>query len=283
MTIAALTMAYNEPFFTPIWVRHYARQVGAENCFLVDHGSDDGSTEGLPVHVLRLPRSALDEEARARQINSIAAELLGRYDTVLHADIDELLMADPHRHATLADYAPHAPEVTTAFGLELQHLPDEEASYDPGRPPGAQRRWVRFAAAMCKPAMVRRPVTWVPGFHSADTPVALDQLYLIHLRYVDLGRGLARLARSRALLSGDAGQNLHQRVPDAAFERMVRDVAALPRRTCVQFGPDHPPLHTWVDALQASRAEREQERYKVDLTLAGDELWELPSAFRAAL
>ena len=27
-----------------------------------------------------------------------------------------------------------------------------------------------------------------------DAPLALDQLYLIHLRYVDLGLGLARLA-----------------------------------------------------------------------------------------
>ena len=51
MRLAALTMAYNEPVWAAVWARFYARQVGAENCFLLDHGSDDGSTEKLGIRV----------------------------------------------------------------------------------------------------------------------------------------------------------------------------------------------------------------------------------------
>ena len=51
MRVAALTMMHNETVWAPVWARHYAREVGAENCLVLDHGSTDGSTDGLGVHV----------------------------------------------------------------------------------------------------------------------------------------------------------------------------------------------------------------------------------------
>jgi hypothetical protein len=64
MKLAAITMVYNEPDYMDIWCRHYARQVGAENCYVIDHVSDDGTTDGLgDVNVTRLARSPF---ARAR-------------------------------------------------------------------------------------------------------------------------------------------------------------------------------------------------------------------------
>ncbi|MGI4940925.1 MAG: glycosyltransferase family 2 protein, partial [Janthinobacterium lividum] len=74
MRIAALTMVWNEPFFLPLWLRHYGRHLGPQNCFVLDHGSDDGSTEHLggACRVL-LPRTPLDEEKRARAVSSMAA------------------------------------------------------------------------------------------------------------------------------------------------------------------------------------------------------------------
>ena len=66
--IAAVTMVYNEPEYLPIWCRHYAKAVGPENCFIIDHGSDDGSTSSLPnFNVIRKsPRSPKDNEKRTR-------------------------------------------------------------------------------------------------------------------------------------------------------------------------------------------------------------------------
>ena len=282
MRVAALTMAYNEPVWAPAWARHYATQVGAENCLLLDHGTDDGSTDGLPVPVRRLPRSPLDEVLRVHQVREAVAELLMRYDAVIHSDADELLLADPACYRDLRSFAAAAVHpVVTAIGLDVQHLPEEETALDPSAPFGPQRRWVRFSAAMCKPVLVRHLVEWAPGFHSSDAPLVTGQLFMLHMRYADLGLGLRRLARTRAqaVVSADSGS--HQRVPDAEFESMVRSIARLPRREA-GLDPEAPPLRPWLDRLRTSRAEREGETYKLDLGLSGDELWALPERFRAA-
>jgi hypothetical protein len=278
-------MAYNEPDFLPIWRRHYARQIGEANCVVVDHGSDDGSTADLgAARVIRLPRSPLDEAWRARLIGDLCAELLGEYDAVIHADADELLLADPARFGDLADYAARMPgEAVTAIGLDVQHLPDEEPAFDFARSVGAQRRWARFAASMCKPALVRRPMAWAPGFHcAAEVPVSFDALYLFHLRYVDLDRGLARLAKTRSMPQASAQANQHHRVADAAWEGMVRRIAELPHAS-IAFDAATPPIADWLGRLRASMAGRDAETYRYDLGLAGDALWEIPADFRAGL
>lgn len=64
-TLACVTMAYNEADMLPIWLKHYGRQAKPANCFVLDHGSDDGSTANLGgAHLLRLARSPLDELSR---------------------------------------------------------------------------------------------------------------------------------------------------------------------------------------------------------------------------
>ena len=280
MRVAAVTMSYNEPVWAGVWARHYARELGAEHCTILDHGSDDGSAEGLPVRVRRLPRTALDEGWRAAVIAEEVRALLRHYDAVIHTDVDELLVADPVHYTGLLDFADAVREpVVTAVGLDLHHLPGVEPALDPLRPVGAQREWVRFSAAMCKPVLVRRAVEWAPGFHCCDAPMVLDRLYLLHLRYADLDAGLRRLARSRGLaVAGLAGE--HQRVPDAEFAGMMRAIAGLPRREGA-LDPWAPPLSCWLDRLRASRAFREAEVYKLDLRLAGDALWRWPPEVRA--
>lgn len=274
MKVAALTMFYNEPIWAPVWVRHYAKQVGVSNCFVLDHGSDDGSTQSLGVRVERIKRSALDEDARATVVSDCVRELLRHYDAVVHTDADELLVAAPGRYSDLRAFAAEAPQVATAIGLDLQHLPDEEPTLEPNRAVGAQRQWVRFSAAMCKPAMVRRPVRWSPGFHGCDGERAFGGLYLIHLRYADLVAGLRRLARSRGLAFARPDTNLHQRVPDEAFEGMVRAVAGLPR------------IEGELDELAVPLMARMMAGWSEgdpQLALSGEALWRLPASLRTRI
>ena len=278
MRVAALTMAYNEPLWAPAWARHYAAQVGVEHCYLLDHGSSDGSTSGLGVHVHWMPRSPLDEDARAAVVAGHASRLLQTYDAVVHSDVDELALADPARYVDLRAFAAASPHpVVTAIGLDLQHLPDEEPTLDARLPLGAQRAWVRFSAAMCKPVFIRHPVRWRPGFHGCDAAPVFGGLYLVHLRYADLGHGLLRLARTRGQEFADPAANPHQRVPDREFEGMVRAIAALPRRAAT-FDPAHAPLRPWLERLQAGWDVGDPM-----LSLAGDALWRLPRRFRERL
>ncbi len=272
MRLAALTMAYNEPVWARVWARYYARQVGASHCYLLDHGSDDGSTEGLGIRVERMARSALDEDARAAQIGARVAGLLLEYDAVVHSDVDELVVADPGRFADLRAYAAgSSAEVVTAVGLDVQHVPGEEPALDPGRPIGVQRSYVRFSAAMCKPAFVRRAVRWAPGFHTCDAAMVVDGLFLFHLRYADLELGLRRLGRTRGQAFARPETNLHQRVSDAAFAEMVTNIAQLPRAE-VPFSVEDGEMAAWMGLVGAGG-----EGW---LTLSGDRLWRLPERWR---
>lgn len=272
--VAALTMVRDEADFLPLWLRHYGRQVGSEHLYVLDHASRDGSTRGISAHVIPLPDSPLDEDQRLAQVSDAVRDLLGRYDWVVHSDADELMLADPRHFPALADYAAAEPAIAArAIGLDLHHRPDDEPPLDPALPLGAQRRWVRFSASMCKPGLIRAPVRWTPGFHASDPPGRFGALYCLHLRYVDLALALRRLARTRTRALAPGTQLDHQRVADSEFETLMRNVAALRHEADVPFDPALPPLQPWVAQMQAG----------APLTLAGDLLWELPARFRAAL
>jgi hypothetical protein len=271
--VAALTMVRDEAALLPIWCGHYLRQVGAGNLYVLDHASRDGGTRGIPAQVTSLPDGPLDEALRVARVTEAVRDLLRTYDWVVHSDVDELVLADPRHSPTLADYAVAEPSpVARAVGIDLHHIPDEEPPLDPALPLGAQRRWVRFAASMCKPALVREAVRWTPGFHTSEPTGRFGALYCVHLRYVDLGMGLARLGRTRAR-AALPGTNPHQRVPDAEFDSMMRMIASLPKQADVPFDPALPPLRPWVERV----------REGTELGLAGDALWELPGRLRAGL
>lgn len=280
MQLAAVTMVYNEADHLPIWCRHYGAAVGPEHCHVIDHGSDDGSTADLgAVNITRLPRSPMDDAWRADLISDFCADLLTRYDAVLYVDADELLVADPRHHASLADCAAAMDgPVRHAIGLEVWHLPAEEPPIDLARPISEQRNWLWFNSALCKPSLIRAPVRWVPGFHSVDAPLAFGGLYLFHLRYFDVERGLARLAKTRAMPWANDHAGLHQRGPDENWLRLVRDVGNLPRARGSDLQTD-PLVHLVLKTLLSQRT-RERDAYRIDLGIHGRSLIPLPERFR---
>ncbi len=279
--IAAVTMAYNEPDFAPIWAAHYAAELGASHCYIVDHGTTDGSLTGLgAVNILRIPRSPQDDARRSAFLSRFCASLLSWYDVVLHIDIDEILVADPDRHAGLAAFCAADPRpVVSAVGLDVVHVPGIERALTLGLPVTRQRRWLRFASAMCKPVMIRVPVEWAPGFHSVAAPPVFGELFLFHLRYADLGRGLRRLARTREQAWEETGAGAHQRMTDEDWSAMLRSMAGLTRRGDLTLAMDAAPLASWLDRVRASASGREQALYRIDLHIFGDELWRLPRRF----
>ena len=283
--LAIVTMVYNEPVFLPVWLRHYAAAVGSQNCFVLDHGSTDGSTatERLQqASVLRIPRSPQDDTLRCGFVSDVCASLLNWYDAVIYTDVDELLVVDPAAHgslialvATLEDGA-----VLTAFGLDVVHVPELEPPLDWAQPIAGQRDWIRFSSAMCKPVVIRRRVAWAPGFHCIDAPPRFGRLFLLHLRYADLNSGLVRLGRSRAQpwITPQAGS--HQRMPDKDWEGMLRGMARLPKQNSVTLLPDDPLLARWRDRVLDSAATRTNDLYRIDLHLNGDALWRIPDRLR---
>ena len=280
--LAIVTMVYDEPDFLPIWCRYYAGEVGAEHCYVVDHGSDDGSTAALgAVNRLGLPRSPQDDGRRARFLSGLCAALLEYYEAVLHVDVDEIVLPAPGVQGGLGDaVAAERRPVATAIGLDLVHLPAHEPAFAPDRPVSLQRRWLRFASSMCKPALIRQPVAWAPGFHCIDAAPDFAPLCLVHLRYMDRDLGLRRLRRTRAQPWADPAAAPHQRGRDDDWLALIDAIAALPRRDAAVLDPCGPPLSLWLDRVRDSARGRERELYRVDLHLAGDELWPMPATWR---
>ena len=281
MKLAAVTMVYNEPDYTDLWCRHFAGQVGPENCYVIDHGSDDGTTDDLgEVNVIRIPRSPYDVAEQSRLVSEFSNDLLHRYDVVIHSDVDELLVADPRYHRGLHDCArAMTGPVMHSVGLDLWHLAESEGPIDVSRPISLQRSWTWFNSALCKPVIIREPVDWSPGFHSVAAPVAFDHLFMFHLRYFDVERGLRRLEKTRTMPWANLHAGGHQRQPDNQWLNLVNGVASLPHTTS-DIDVDLPPLSLLLQKVLDSQKGREEDTYKVDLGIHGRTLLHIPLRFK---
>ncbi|MFB9915262.1 glycosyltransferase family 2 protein [Gluconobacter kanchanaburiensis] len=280
--LAVVTMVYNEPEHLRVWSRHYGAQVGETACYVIDHGSDDGSTSRLgQINVLRIPRSPQDDERRTRAICRFCDSLLEWYDSVIYTDVDEILLADPALFPSLTAFALlNRMPIVTATGFDVIHIPDEEERFDYSRPISLQRQHLRFSSAMCKPVLTRIPITWAPGFHCCEESVPSPgaPLFLFHLRYADLTSGLDRLERTRnqPWVSENAGR--HQRLENTDWENMVRAMAGLPRVDSTLDTNDE-RLGFWRQQVENSTLSRLHDLYRLDLHLSGNELWRLPDRF----
>lgn len=283
--VAAITMAYNEATLLPIWTRHYARQVGADHCYVVDHGSTEPMVLPPGVNTIRLPRSAHNDERRATFISGLAGSLMLYYDWIIYTDVDELVVADPAQFRNLADFcaSPGLPATVNAVGLDIQQVPSIEPALNAEVPVGSQRGWVRFTSAMCKPVLTRQPINWAPGFHCCEHPLAFDGLFLFHLHWADSALGLTRLQKTRQMPWGDDRFGAHQRVTDRAWLELFSGMAELPRRTDIAFAADQDPLRDWLVRTATSTQGRAGQTFTIDLGLNAAELWPIPPHFRACL
>ena len=222
-------MAYNEAALLPLWRAYYGQAFGDANLFVLDNGSDDGGADHLGgAQVLRVPRGRYhDDNLKAVFVSRCQAALLAYYDVVVFADADEFLVPDPARFHGLADFIERrCVRLVNPIGLDLYHVPDLEPEIDLARPILAQRSYVRFAFPYCKPAISRIPLRWDPGAHTCDHPPSIDRdLFLFHLKRMDLALALRRLRTSRAIRwSGNAiakGHGQDHRLEDQEFVRRL--------------------------------------------------------------
>ncbi len=282
--VAAITMVYNEGVLLPVWARHYARQVGADHCYVVDHGSTEPLSLPAGFNTIRLPRSPHDDARRAKFISQFTAGLLGYYDWVTYTDVDELVLADPRQFSNLPDFCSAATAGTvSAIGFDVQHVPGLEPRLDPTLPIGSQRGWVRFTSAMCKPVLSRQPLTWAPGFHCSNHPLAFASLYLFHLHWADRELGLQRLRKTRSMPWAEGESGAHQRLDDPQWCSLFDDMAGLQRTQIEQFEPEASPMRDWLQRTAESSVGREHQTYAFDLHVNATELWPIPLDFRAKL
>lgn len=273
MRVAALTMVYNEPDFLPVWLRHYSAQLGAENCYIIDHASDDGSTADLaPANVIRVPRIELEEAYRCRVNEDLIRFLLHSYDAVYRTDVDELLVPDPLVAANLVEFlsADRRP-VIRSIGFDVADC--MEPPLDLNRPISTQRRWLQFYGLMCKSVLVREPVRWFTGFHQSKPLPRVGRLFLFHLRYCDLACGLRRLRTTRDTPRKDPQFGQYARWSDDRLRKYHLQLAARDRVRS-DLGPDDGALNRYLDPIA-----NVPDDVKPDLQIRSEGLFTLPDRF----
>ena len=281
--LAALTMVYNESMMLPIWAKHYARQVGADHCYVVDHGSTEPVLVPPGMNVVRLPRSPHDDTRRARFISKLSHSLLEYYDWIIYTDVDELVLADPQKYSFLPNFCDSLESsVISAIGFDVQQVPLLEPSLKLDQPVGQQRGWARFTSAMCKPVLTCQPLDWTAGFHSSNHVSTFTELYLFHLHWADRDIGLCRLSKTRTMPWADEFSGHHQRIADTAWSALFDGMADLPRTGPWQFDPSSLPISDWIKRVTAAQTQEDGSR-KQDFSINAAELWPIPERFRAKL
>jgi hypothetical protein len=184
MSTAAFTIARNEPLFLPLWLTYYSRRVDA--LFVLDHESDDGSTEGLPCRVVRVSNGGrcFDHAWLCATATTFQTWLLQSYEQVIYSDVDEFLC---HPDGLGAFLAGHRGSSARARGYHLVQ-DDQEAPYEPTRPIMEQRATWRPDPLYDKSLVSRVPLKWDLGFHRLEglchAPFA-EGLTLVHLHQFD--------------------------------------------------------------------------------------------------
>jgi len=202
--LAALTIVQDEQEFLPHWLRYYGRQVGAEHCYVLDHETKDGSTDGVPncIHVEHPDHMSFDHAWLEATVAEKVREVLASYDAVVVTEVDEFLLPNPAQWPTLGVYAEAHPDpVRRATGLDVVHVA-AQPSLRWETPWLAQRRFWTRARMWDKTLLTRVPLRWTVGFHEvvsgADVVAPDPDLWLVHCHRIDVGVCLRRHTRRQS-------------------------------------------------------------------------------------
>lgn len=234
-------MVRDEDFFLQLWARHYGREFGRENLFIIDHNSQHippGDVLGPGANIWRLPYNnpvsdptgenrAFDDERR-RCLSRQADALLAYYDAVVIGDADEIWVTDAPGQSLRA-YLDALPEIgmRAGMGIEMFHDPGTEPPWDPEANIFDQRRFFRYRFLCAKPWLVGergRELLW----HGARGGFQLDgNLLLVHLHSLDEAQLRARrTARQADYAAGRGGKNSRWKdPPDDAVAQVARYAA----------------------------------------------------------
>lgn len=193
---AVFTIVKNEAARLPAWLNYYGKHFAASDIYVLDNASDDGSTLGLPVHVVeRSSDSYFDHQWLVNAIQNFQKHLLEEkgYKLVLFAEVDELVVPDPHVFpGGLAQYLNEfGGKGARVTAFEVLHDYENEPAIDDDMPVLLQRRHFPRNRLYDKPLLTRVPINYTFGFHNCadacDAPRDAS-LFLFHLHHVDFER-----------------------------------------------------------------------------------------------
>jgi len=225
---AVFTIVKNEDYFLPIWLKHYKKYFNKEDIYVLDHQSNDGSTDDLDVNKeVVINELAFDHKWLVDTVQDYQRKLLDSYRAVLFVEADELIYTlDKPLDETIDLFLQNesclvqtckAREVKELIGVEKQLLPDDEIFKH-------RNYWFEFPMYN-KTLLSKVPLNWLYGFHcfsiasdGSAWPDTTYELQMVHLHRCDFELMLKR-HQERALrwnLKDDGNCGTQHKIGDRA-------------------------------------------------------------------
>ena len=186
---AVFTIVKNEYYFLPKWINHYSKFFDKKDIYILDHESNDGSTDNLNVNIKRIIHNlAFDHQWLVDTIQNFQKELLEKYECVIFAESDELLYSlDKDLNLIIDDFLKVNDPYITGIGYEIiQDIENEKFLNDTEEIILNRNYWFRHPL-YDKTLISKVPLRWQWGFHDIiGAPKNFSfNLYLAHLHRCD--------------------------------------------------------------------------------------------------
>lgn len=201
---AVFTIVKNENYFLPKWIKHYRRFLDNDDIYVLDHQSDDGSTDGLDVNVIRVINEvAFDHQWIVDTVQRFQERLLDDYECVIYAESDEIIYSsEMDLDKMIEEFIKTDLPSIRCKGFEVMQDLERESPLEDGEDILTKRDyWFPFPM-YDKTILARVPLKWQLGFHTCvnmkedENPYAYG-LTLCHLHRADFELMLKRHERAK--------------------------------------------------------------------------------------
>lgn len=207
MSIAALTMVWNDHWFLKRWIGYYGPLLGERSLYVVSHGPDETLREIIgAANLIEVPRDPTDINFDTRRwgfLSAYASALTRYHDAVICLDVDELLVPTQEGSTLTGVIEGFEGDATRCMpGFELFPSDDAADQVDLADRIAPHMAGAMFSPFYSKSGIALRPVEFFPGAHGmiGEEPEYCADLALFHLRYVNLAE-LARRNKVREEIS----------------------------------------------------------------------------------
>jgi len=232
MSLALFTIAQDETDSLRLWLATHKKYAPEANFYVLDHDSAGDAAEVLQelsaAGVTVVPvRHALsfDYDWLARVVEDFLGFLLRSHDVVGFSEVDELLVPNTAKYATLHELLADAAEpFYRATGYSVVHHHPAEPDMDWTQPVLAQRRHWYPTQRYSKICLARHRVFYSRGFHAAhnvsDAQESHPDLLCVHLHQADYKTTLMRHHRNAGRIWDGrfriSPEGVHQRLDNPA-------------------------------------------------------------------
>lgn len=159
---AVLTIAHNESLFLPIWYNYYKKYFNDEDIYILDHDSNDGSTD-LSCNIVKVYNDkTYDHDWLLNTVQDFQEKLLKDYEIVAFAEADEIILHKNGLDKFLDEFRKSKAEAVRCTGYDLLHIP-KEPDFNLNKDVLRQRKYWYYNGGEVKVLISKTPIKWRHG------------------------------------------------------------------------------------------------------------------------